>query len=650
MHIFRDHKRALLVFMFFAIGVPMLFFGIPWGDQGFNAGDVELARVGGVPVMASEFYRNLDAARQRMTRGDESPTFKELHEQGVAGNVLDEMISSALIRREEQKRGFRVDRSLVEERLRDDASFKDDAGNFIPSRYNAWVSAQEGRDWTPIYKSIQEGVAREVYMTTVLAPANRVLDREIERELIDRSTKIQIEYLKVEPAVTPTDEEIQQEYDENKEAYRKPAKHTADYVAISLLPEPSEEVLDIVSRARAGEDFAALADAHSDLITKNGGDLDWVAEREVELDYRKPLFALGAGEISDPVRGPNGFYIYKVEDVRENEDTGQTERKARHIYVQVDLSEEERTARIELAQAISAKAAELKGLPAALGEVEGAGNLAVRRAAGISTSDPEIEGVALADAPAFRSAVVAEAGRKKSEEALTYPVVTGKDTLYVAELVSTEEGIIPELAEVRDQVADDVRQKKKNEEAYREEAAALAERIKVEAATLDEAKAKFPDATAEIKETRPFTKADFLFQEQLYLQTSDVYAAIEGKPEGQVLGPLTDFLGGTYLIALTNRQEPTEEDKANWDEEGKRLREQRTQMAQMQMLQDYLEFLRERELNRIKWDININVYNSVVGIRPDEAATPLEIEIPAVEGAESSGADAAAETPAEGES
>ena len=67
-----------------------------------------------------------------MTRGDESPT--PAHEQGVAGNVLDEMISSALIRREEQKRGFRVDRSLVEERLRDDASFKDDAGNFIPSR------------------------------------------------------------------------------------------------------------------------------------------------------------------------------------------------------------------------------------------------------------------------------------------------------------------------------------------------------------------------------------------------------------------------------------------------------------------------------------------------------------------------------------
>src|SRR5690606_15583822 len=55
-HIFRDHKRALLVFMFFAIGVPMLFFGIPWGDQGFNAGDVELARIGGVPVMASELY------------------------------------------------------------------------------------------------------------------------------------------------------------------------------------------------------------------------------------------------------------------------------------------------------------------------------------------------------------------------------------------------------------------------------------------------------------------------------------------------------------------------------------------------------------------------------------------------------------------
>ena len=679
MHFFRNHKRGLLVFMFVAIGIPMVFFGIPWSGMSANpGGDVELGRVGGVPIMASELYGNLELARRRMARGSqEPPTFKDLHERGTAGEVLDEMISSALIRREEEKRNFAVEHSLLEERLRDDPSFKDDTGTFIPSRYNAWVTSREGMDWTPVYEDVQDRLTRQVYMTALLAAGNRVLDKDIQQELIDRATKIQIEYLKIEPAVIPTDEEIQKEYDENQEAYRNPDIYTADYVAISLLPEPSEEVAAVLEKARAGEDFAALADEYSDLETKNGGDLDWLAERELELDYRKPLFALAAGEVSEPVRGPKGFYIYKVDEERVNEETQQREVKARHIYIEVALGTEELEAREALADNIATKAKESgSGLATVVAALEGAP--AIQQAAGFTVETPEIAGIPSRDAFQFRRMVDGEARRvkdametpeypiQKDVTKLEYPVIKGIENLYVAEFKVADQGAVPPLAQVRDQVADDVKTKRKNSEEYKNEVEVLAQSIKGQAATLDEVKEKFPQIEGDIKETRPFTKAEYLFQDQIYLQTPEIYATLADKEVNALAGPLTDFLGGTYFIALTSREEPTDEDKANWDEEGKQLREQRIQMAQAQLLQDYLADLRERELQRVDWTVNWDVYNRIVGIDGAAAGTdsgggdpagPLSFELPAGDSPEESAEPApaddtapAAEAPAAAES
>lgn len=653
MNIFRKHRRALLVFMFFGIGIPMLFFGVPGIGMGPSPqGDMELARVGNVPIMASELHRNLTLAARRSARGgQEPPTFRELQEQGVAGDVLDEMISSALIEREENKRGFDVDRALLEERLRDDPTFRDDAGNFIPSRYNAWVTSRQGMDWTPIYDEIRDQVSRQVYMSSVLAPANRVLEQEIQQELADRYTKIQIEYLKVEPEVEPTDEEIQAEYGENKDAYRKPESYVADYVAIPLRPGPSGKVQEVLEKARAGEDFAALADEYSDLDTKNGGDLGWLAEREVELDYRKPLFALDAGEVSDPVPGPNGFYIYKVDEVRENEETEQPEYKARHIYLEVELSDEELAAREERANALAEKARELGGGLQAAAEEMG---VTLERAEGFTVESTEIAGIPRRDAFQFRRAVD-EAARNKAageDEDTEYPVIQGADNLYVAEVAEIVEGAVPPLAEVREQVRDDVIARKKNEAAYQARATELADQIKAQASTLDEIGEKFPEIATDIRETRPFTKRDNLFQDQIYIQTPQIYDALEGKEENELAGPLTDILGSTYFIALTNREEPTEEDKANWDEELEQLRQQRIQVAEMRMLQDYLAYLRERELPRVNWTIDWDVFNAVVGTDDDAAeedtATPasqepLELEFP--EGEPAGDGDGAPATP-----
>lgn len=637
MHIFRSHQRAVLVFMFVAIGVPMLFFGVPWdGLSPHPNGEYELARVAGVPVMASEFVQNLNLAARRSTRpGGQPPTFQELEQQGVAREVLKEMLASALIRREENQRDFQVNQSLLEERLRDDPTFKDDAGTFIPARYNAWVTSREGMDWEPVFQDIQERISRQVFMNTVLASANRVLDKDVQQELIDNATKIQMEYLKVEPKVEPGEEEIAAFHKENEENYRKPSTYAADYVSISLRPEPSENVKEVLEKARKGEDFAALSDQYSDLETKNGGDFGWQSEHETELEYSKPMFALAPGEVSDPAPGPGGFYIYKVDEERTNEETGKREVKVRRIYVKVALSDDDKIDRELKAKALSDKAKEVpegSEKPLGLKAAAAALDLAVQHAEGFTVESTEIAGIPRTDAFQFRRVLDEEAEKPATE----YPVITGGENLYVAEVASTTKGEIPPLDEVREIVTQDVIAKDKNSDAYREQVTALAERIKAEAKTLGEVKEKFPELDAQIKETRPFSKSEYLFQDQIYLQTPEVYTTLADKAVGELAGPLTDFLGATYFIALTKREEPTEEDKAKWDEEGKAIREQRVRRNESEQLQDYLAYLRERELPRVDWSVDEKVYDRVVGNTKDETAAedtmplapPAEMPVP----------------------
>jgi hypothetical protein len=631
-NIFRKHQKAMLVFMFVGIGIPMLFFGLPSFTGGGNPNyDVELASVGGVPIMASDFRRALSATARRQARGGDVPTYKELAEQGTAAEVLEQMMTSALIGSMEAEQGFDVEQSFLEERLKDDSSFKDEAGNFNGARFNAWVKGSPNMDWDAIYEDIREQASRQVFMSSRIAGANRVLDKDVQQELLDSTTKIQMEYLKVEPTVEPTEEEIQKQYESNPAVYQKPPTYTADYVAFSLKPDgPNEKVTKALERAKAGEDFAALADEVSELATKNGGDLGWLSEPDNPLDTRKALFSLPVGGVSDPIQGPNGYYIYKAEEERNNEENQQREVKARQIYINVALSDEERAARTAKAEALAAALREQHTAPEEatdelpeenyLRAAAAESNLTVSTASGFSVESTEIEGIENVDAFQFRRNIDEEAGRGSAPE---YNVITGRDNLYVAQVLSRADGDVPPLSDIRTQVIDDARTAKKTTDEYKEVTAEFADKIVAMATTLDEANAKFPELKAQIKETRPFTKREYLFQDQIYLQTTEIYDALDGRPEKEIAGPLTDFLGGTYFIALTKRIEPTDEEKADWDEQGKSIRDRLLATARYELTQDFTSDLQERYLGdgatgAVAIDLNPEVYDAIVSIGGDE--------------------------------
>ena len=97
---------------------------------------------------------------------------------------------------------------------------------------------------------------------------------------------------------------------------------------------------EIVKRARAGEDFAKLAQEFGTDGTKDkGGDLGWFGPGQMDADFEKAAYALKPGEISDVVETSFGFHIIKMEERKTETVEGKPKEMvhARHILIR-DMS------------------------------------------------------------------------------------------------------------------------------------------------------------------------------------------------------------------------------------------------------------------------------------------------------------------------
>lgn len=142
---------------------------------------------------------------------------------------------------------------------------------------------------------------------------------------------LQIRYLIFRPSdaegkVQVSSNEIKRYYDLRKERFTTPKRIRPREILIKVIPEdPPQKVEekrkraeDILEKAKKTKDFGSLAKQYSESNTASkGGDLGWVQRGTLGEAVETMFLSMKKGDLSGVLRGGEGFYIFKMEEVVE---------------------------------------------------------------------------------------------------------------------------------------------------------------------------------------------------------------------------------------------------------------------------------------------------------------------------------------------
>ena len=240
-----------------------------------------LARVNGEPVRKTDFDRVL-----RNIELSNGPIPPERRDQVLRG-VLDQLITYTLMTQEARTRNVTVTDAEVDGRIKqmrgggNDAEFK---------------KALDARSMT------------------------------VEQLRTDARIQLTIEKMmqaQVAGLAAATDADARQFYEKNPEKFQQQETVRASHILLRVDPKAPEaartaartRIEGLLKRARSGEDFAALAKAHSqDGSAAQGGDLGYFERGAMVPAFSEAAFSLKPGEISDVVTTDFGVHILKVVD------------------------------------------------------------------------------------------------------------------------------------------------------------------------------------------------------------------------------------------------------------------------------------------------------------------------------------------------
>jgi peptidyl-prolyl cis-trans isomerase D len=123
------------------------------------------------------------------------------------------------------------------------------------------------------------------------------------------------------------DAQLKAYYDEQKtktpERYMQPEQRHLRHILLQVADPKDDAAVkakaeEILKRARAGEDFAKLAQQFSqdNGSAQKGGDLGWADRKAYVAPFAEAAFAMKEGEIQGPVKTQFGYHILKLEGIQ----------------------------------------------------------------------------------------------------------------------------------------------------------------------------------------------------------------------------------------------------------------------------------------------------------------------------------------------
>lgn len=147
------------------------------------------------------------------------------------------------------------------------------------------------------------------------------LEQQLKVDVLVRAY-VEKKELKVEEA------DISKFYNDNPKEFQMPLRVKASHILMNLEEDASAdlkaqkrlELSSILGKIEKGDDFAKLAQQHSDCPSKEqGGDLDFFDKGKMVKPFEDAAFELKVGEVSEIVETKFGLHLIKVTDRKEEE-------------------------------------------------------------------------------------------------------------------------------------------------------------------------------------------------------------------------------------------------------------------------------------------------------------------------------------------
>lgn len=350
------------------LAIPVAFFGI---ESYFEVRTpTYVAKVGGQEISQDEFRRRFGEYRERMRAqlGEgfdpavfEQPTFRR--------EFLERLIDEEVLMQAARRSGAAATPAALRAEIEKIEIFKSD-GRFDARRYQLELAARNytverfedelrrqlstaklptevgetalvTEDQVDRYLALRDETRDFRYV--IVPPIPPALDSEPAEDAIQAyyeanaarlatPEQVEIAYLEIDASkfevpAEPDEATLRARYAEQRARYESPEQRLVSHILVGVpagadadaQKQARERAAAIAAEVRAGGDFAAIARERSDDIGSRatGGDLGWVERNGVlQAAFEDALFAMAAGEVSDPVRTDEGFHVILLREIK----------------------------------------------------------------------------------------------------------------------------------------------------------------------------------------------------------------------------------------------------------------------------------------------------------------------------------------------
>lgn len=311
----------------------------------------------------NRFRERFDRVRQQQ-RSSQGKDFDATAFESLANKrlVLDQMVDEALLSLMAEREGVVAGTAAVQKRIMEEESFRGINGRFDPNQYSLALKSlnMTAQKYEQLVREelvsslVPEEIAatefagdaeldaflklsrqtRDVRFLEIPPPALAPLppgDAEIKAWYDGHAAKyrsperVAIEYVELDASQMSTDivadeDSLRQRYEANKTRYGTSEQRLASHILVALpaKPTPAQDAAalakarNLAAQARRpGGDFAALAKSGSDDVGSRdtGGDLGPVDKGVFGEAFDKAFFALQPGQVSEPVKLPDGYHV-----------------------------------------------------------------------------------------------------------------------------------------------------------------------------------------------------------------------------------------------------------------------------------------------------------------------------------------------------